>query len=155
MYLRRWPTLLACALVLSAAGCGSGDGSPRGPRVCSTESPAPDEDLALLPDDIPLDDWGTVVQVAKRRGYVGARAITESTIVELYPQLSKHIRLQGFQTISGENEGFEAEIFFTKGPNTGSFLLRQGPCKGQVTIKLLFGATPAVTPTPMASPTAS
>ena len=117
-----------------------------------TNAPASDDELELLPDSIPLTEWGTVTKVDKQKGYVGARAIAETTIVELYPQLSKHIRVNGFETISGENEGFEAEIFFAKGPNTGTFLLREGPCKGQVTIKLLFGAAPAVTPTPLPTP---
>ncbi len=96
----------------------------------------------MLPKDLPLDQYGTVIQASKRQGFVGAHAITETTIVELYPKLSRLISEEGFQVISAENEGFEAEIFFTKGKNTGSFLLREGPCKGQVTIKLLYGATP-------------
>ena len=120
-----------------------------------TDAPAPEKQLDLLPAEIPLSDWGTVTKVAEQKGYVGARAIAETTIVELYPQLSKHIRLNGFETISGENEGFEAEIFFAKGSNTGTFLLREGPCEGQVTLKLLYGAAPAVTPTLPAVPSPS
>jgi hypothetical protein len=69
---------------------------------------------------------------------VGAEAISGTQIVELYPILSRHLMNNGYVTVSGENEGFEAEIFFQKGKAPGSLLLREGPCEGDVTVKLLF-----------------
>ncbi|HYN37124.1 MAG TPA: hypothetical protein VEV82_09145, partial [Actinomycetota bacterium] len=84
----------------------------------------------------------------RREGYVGAEAISETSIVELYPEISRAVRAGGYETISGENEGFEAELFFQKGENIGSFLLRKGPCEGQVTVKLIYGSTPAAKASP-------
>lgn len=80
------------------------------------------------------------MKVSTRRGFVGAQAITETSIVELYPELSRRVRSEGYQQISGENEGFEAEIYFQKGRDTGAFLLREGPCEGQVTVRLIYGS---------------
>ena len=147
--MRRLKALPGVALALFMFACSEdGTGPTAASAACST-SPAPEDELAVLPDDLPLDEFGSVIQASERQGFVGAEVITETTIVELYPELSRLISENGFQTISGENEGFEAEIFFTKGKNTGSLLLREGPCKGQITIKLLYGAAPgAAVPTP-------
>ena len=139
------PILTISAVVLLAA-CGGdadgADGNPQDPKVCATDDPVGEKDLDLLPAGLPLDEWGTVVEISERRGFVGAEAISEMTIVELYPEISRAVSDGEYVTISGENEGFEAELFFQKGPDTGTFLLRKGPCKGQVTIKLIYGSTP-------------
>ena len=112
------------------------------PKACATDQPVTGNELELLPENLPLEEWGVIVEVSKRQGFVGAQAISDLTIVELYPEISRAVRAGGYATISGENEGFEAELFFQKGDDTGTFLLREGPCKGQVTIKLIYGSTP-------------
>ena len=91
------------------------------------------------------------MKVEKRKGFVGAQLITETTIVELFPEISRAVVAGGYEQISSENEGFEAEMFFRKGADTGTFLLRKGPCKGQVTVKLIYGSLP-ITPPPGATP---
>jgi hypothetical protein len=123
------------ALILPS--CGSGSGSEAA-APCPDPTAAPASQLNKLPKDLPLDDWGSVTEVSVRAGYVGAEAISDTQIVELYPVLSRHLMSHNFVTVSGENEGFEAEIFFQKGKAPGSFLLREGPCEGDVTIKLLY-----------------
>lgn len=136
---------LAVALLLAACGSdanGTDNGRPQDPQACATDEPITGRALDDLPENLPLDEWGAVVEVSKRRGYVGAQAISDLTVVELYPEISRAVRDGGYLTISGENEGFEAELFFQKGDDTGTFLLRKGPCKGQVTIKLIYGSTP-------------
>ena len=139
-------SIVTIGAVLLLAACGGdadgADGNSRDPKACATDNPVVEEDLDLLPAGLPLDDWGTVVEISERRGYVGVEAISETTIVELYPEISRAVSDGGYVTISGENEGFEAELFFQKGRDTGTFLLREGPCKGQVTIKLIYGSTP-------------
>ena len=137
----------AAALVLLLTGCsgdadGNKSGRPRDPQACATDQPITGKQLDVLPEGLPLDEWGVVVEVSERRGYVGAQAISDLTVVELYPEISRAVRAGDYLTISGENEGFEAELFFQKGDDTGTFLLRKGPCEGQVTIKLIYGSTP-------------
>ena len=141
--------LAALALSLVAA-CSGGDGgtSATDPAACATDNPVAESDLERLPKGLPLDEWGTVLKVQNREGYVGAEMISETIIVELYPEISRAVRAGGYETISGENEGFEAELFFQKGQNIGSFLLRKGPCEGQVTVKLIYGSTPAAKASP-------
>lgn len=132
-------------LVLAAAlqACGGGSSSSPAAATCPKTAPVSTSQLRKLPDELPLDKWGEVIEVSTRAGYVGAEAVTDTQIVELYPVLSRHIMKSGFVTVSGENEGFEAEIFFQKGKAPGSFLLREGPCEDQVTIKLLFSVKKA------------
>jgi hypothetical protein len=128
--------IMALALV-AAGGCGGGDAA--GPRACALPSPV--EDLTLLPGDIPLDEWGQIDRIEVRNGFLAARAVTATRIVELYPVLARATSAAGYTIISGDNEGFEAEIFFDRGKGTtGTYRLRQGPCRGQVTIYLLYEA---------------
>ena len=141
----RW-SILVVGLAALLGACGGdadgADGNPRDPRACATDDPVAEQDLGLLPEGLPLDEWGTVIAVSERRGFVGAEAISETAIVELYPEITRAVRDGDYVTISAENEGFEAEVFFQKGRDTGTFLLRKGPCKGQVTIKLIYGSSP-------------
>jgi hypothetical protein len=123
--------------VMLFTSCGGGS-DPSSAASCPTPKAVPESKLSKQPDDLRLDKWGKVIEVSTRAGYVGAEMITETQIVELYPMLSRHIMKHGYVTVSGENEGFEAEIFFQKGRAPGSLLLREGPCKGEVTVKLLF-----------------
>ena len=131
--------LVTAALFLAACG-GDGGDSAANPQECSTPAAVAGAKLDILPPKLPFEKWGTIIKVTERAGFVGAELISKLTIVELYPEISRAIQNGGYQTISGENEGFEAELFFQKGPNTGTFLLREGPCKGDVTVKLIYGA---------------
>ena len=135
--------VVAAALLTACGGDADGaDGNAQDPKACATDDPVAAEDLGLLPAGLPLDEWGTVVKMSQRRGFVGAEAISDSTVAELYPEIARAVRDGDYVTISAENEGFEAEVFFQKGRDTGTFLLRKGPCKGQVTIKLIYGSSP-------------
>jgi hypothetical protein len=142
---------VATGLLTACGGGGSDGASSPDPQVCSTADPVDAAKLTVLPKDLPLDDWGAVMRVERKKGYVGAQVITETSIIELYPEISRAVLAGGYETISSENEGFEAELFFRKGPDTGTFLLRKGPCKGQVTVRLLYGSTP-ISPSMTATP---
>ncbi len=135
----RFAAVAATGALFVACG-GDGADSAATPQDCSTPAPVSGAKLDILPPKLPFEKWGTIIKVTERSGFVGAELISKLTIVELYPEISRAIQNGGYQTISGENEGFEAELFFQKGPNTGTFLLREGPCKGDVTVKLIYGA---------------
>ena len=131
--------LVTACLLLSACGSGgsgAGDGS-------SSPCPTPPVviDTSELPSDLPVADLTDVVEIRVRKGFLAAQAVTNLSVVELYPQLSRALLDNGYDIISGDNEGFEAEIFFRRGRGTtGTYLLREGPCEGQVTLRLLYGA---------------
>lgn len=86
-----------------------------------------------------MDEWGVVDTIEVDAGFVGARAVTETSIVELYPVIAR--ATVGYEILSWDNGGFEAEIFFETGRDTtGTYRLREGPCEGQVTSRLLYGS---------------
>jgi hypothetical protein len=67
------------------------------------------------------------------------KLITEETVVELYPQLARGLLEGGHEILTGDNEGFEAEIFFAlRDGRTGRYVLREGPCEDEVTLHILY-----------------
>ena len=122
-----------------AAACssdGSG-GSNAEPNACAT--PQAGGDTSKIPDDVAISDFGTITRVQKKPGFIGVEAISDQKIVEIYPPLARSILDADYVILSGDNEGFEAEIFFARGTHTtGTYLLREGPCGRLVTIKLLY-----------------
>ncbi len=80
----------------------------------------------------------TIIEITRRRGALGVTAVSELSVVELYPPLARAILDAGYSIVSSDNEGFEAEIFFGDARTTGAYRLREGPCEDQVTVRLLF-----------------
>lgn len=94
-----------------------------------------------MPRDIPLDDYGDVVDVDVDEGFLTARVITEEPITVVDPPLQRALLAANYEILAHDNEGFEAEIFFARGGDTvGTILMREGPCPGQVTLRLRYGA---------------
>lgn len=123
------------ALLLGACSGGENESAEACP------APTPLGSLALLPKDIPLEEWGVVEELEVTKGFLQGRAISDTQIVELYPVMARATVAAGYEILSGDNEGFEAEIFFVRGKDTtGTYVLREGPCGDQVTIRLLYGA---------------
>ncbi len=80
-----------------------------------------------------------MVEVGRRRGYAAVTLISTETVVELYPQLARGLLEGGHEILSGDNEGFEAEIFFAlREGRTGRYVLREGPCRDEVTLHILY-----------------
>lgn len=120
--------------------CGNGVAEPTArPKPCPTFAPV--GDTSLLPRDVPLQRFATITELEIKGGFLGAEATTDTRIVELFPPLARALLDSGYDILASDNEGFEAEIFFGRGKKvTGTFLMREGPCKDQVTIRLLYGA---------------
>ncbi len=124
-------TGLSVALV---GGC-SGGGEPT--VACVTPPPA--QETSALPRDLPLAEFGTVTDAGRDGTNRYGEIITETTIVELYPPMARAVLDAGYEILSSENEGFEAEIFFAKGRKvSGAYRLREGPCGDLVTVRLLY-----------------
>lgn len=124
------------AVPFFAAACG-GDEPRAQPTPCPRRTPVEP------PGDIPkiLDQTarGDVVEVGRRRGFSAVTVITRETVVELYPQLARALLDGGHEILTGDNEGFEAEIFFAlRDGRAGRYVLREGPCRDDVTLHILY-----------------
>lgn len=130
-----WSVVIVALLV----SCNtSGDG----PRASATPCKTPEAvtDLSDVPEDLPFKDWGTVTYLRKRRGFAVVRLVSETSVVELHPQIARAVIDAGYEIVGADNEGFESEIFFKPGrERTGYFQLREGPCEGQVSTTMIFG----------------
>ena len=98
-------------------------------------------DISLLPDDVPFGEFGDVVELGVEDGFLRAVALSDGLIVEMDPEMQRQLGTAGYQIVGHDNEGFEAEIFFTRGADTvGTIQMREGPCDDQVILRLSYGA---------------
>jgi hypothetical protein len=92
-----------------------------------------------FPAGLHPDDLGVVVAFSDA-GEFTAEVVSDKKIVEIYPVLSREILDAGYEIVSGDNEGFEAEIFFRKGTKKfGAYRLKEEECPGRVAMRLTFG----------------
>ena len=77
--------------------------------------------------------------VEERGGFVGAEALSQTLIVELYPDIVRTLTENGYTLLGGDNEGFEAEIsFIDRKEHNVNFTLRQTECEGEVSVFVLI-----------------
>jgi hypothetical protein len=134
----RLPAAVLAATVALAA-CGGGGRDAAGPRACPT--PVAAADTGSLPKRVPLERWGTITEVSERGGFVGAEAIGEGKIVELYPEMVRTMTGNGYSFLGGDNEGFEAELSFADGRRRlTTFTLRTDRCD-RVIVRTLVETT--------------
>ena len=134
MFVRRGIALVAAPLFITGCTCGE-------PRARPT--PFPERTIVAPPKDVPevLDQTqrGDVVDVGRRRGFSAVTVRPQESVVALYPQLARALLEGGHEIDSGDNEGFEAEIFFTlRDGRAGRYVLREGPCRDDVTLHILY-----------------
>jgi len=95
---------------------------------------------SLLPPDITFDDHATIIGQQVEKGFLITEARSELMVVELDPIIQRDLLENGFEILSHDNEGFEAEIFFARGKEfVGTFTLRD-LCEGQIRVRLVLGA---------------
>jgi hypothetical protein len=128
------PGVVALMIFLIGACSSAPDSSGNVPCPAST----PVNDLSLMPRDLQLQDYATITRIGKNKGVLGVSSTSDEKIVELFPRLSRALIDGGYRIRAADNEGFEAEIYFTRGPTLGSFIMREGPCDGQITVRLLY-----------------
>jgi hypothetical protein len=133
---KRTPALCGVALLLVLGACNSDGGGLAG----ECESPKAAADISVLPEGIALQEYGTVVRARKKNGFVGAQAVADGEVDKLYTPLLNLLKDGGYEIVGEDNEGFEAEIFFTRQASSGSLILRQGNCAGSTNIILTYGA---------------
>ena len=127
--------------MLVAGGCsgGSGGDTSAQPTPCPSIT-GTTKDESLIPKDLPIELFGEIVATDLGQGFLTVDALSTTQIIELDPMLQRDLIANGYQIVSHDNEGFEAEIFFARGSGTtGVFSMHDNPCrKGIVRLKLVY-----------------
>lgn len=130
-------TALALASVVALAGCSP---NATGSRYASCIDDSVASRPGSLPEDIPLIDEAALTDVTRKQGFVSVSGVaTDLTVDDLYEPMVRAVTRNGFDVLAQENEGFEAEVYFSKGVDVaGIASLRKGPCPTQVTYSVLY-----------------
>lgn len=143
----------AACLPLVVSGCGgTSDGAG---DACPSPRAAPQSETRLLPDGLTFRGIGLVTHVAVTEGYVTARAVSGRELDQLTVLIQDAVIEAGYRPAGMDNEGFEAEVFFTAGRYAaGQALVRQGSCEGRWDIDLVL-VDPDLVPTESSTATPS
>ena len=127
---------IAAAGVLACSGCAQEFASGASTRGCA---PKTLERMAELPADFPVSRRLELTHFKERRGFLSARGLETRSVEELYKELRATVPRLGYDVIGNDYEGFEAEIFFARERKSqGVVSMREGPCRGLVTVSVLY-----------------
>jgi hypothetical protein len=147
----RWAQVgtVAAGLSIAVAGCSGGGGAD---AACPAPSPAPPAEIALMPAGLSFDEIGPVTHVVSTEGHITVQAVTDKPIDEVTVLIQNAVTAAGYRPAGMDNEGFEAEVFFTAGSYAaGQALVRRAECEGRWDIDLVL-LDPAAVPSTGASP---
>jgi len=126
---------VAALVVLGAIVFDRSD--PRDP--CEGPSAAPPAETALLPAALSFDRIGTVTRVRRNDRHLIVHAVTTRPIDEITVLLQDAVTAAGYRPAGMDNEGFEAEVFFsTDVYAAGQALVRRSACRGRWDITLVL-----------------
>jgi hypothetical protein len=143
---------VAASLVV-LAGCSSSSSGGDAEAACPAPSAASPTETALLPAGLSFDKIGTVTHVATTPGHLTVQAVTSKPIDEATVLIQDAVTAVGYSPAGMDNEGDEAEVFFTSGSQAaGQARVQKGKCAGQWDIDIdlvphAAGASPTGTPT--------
>jgi hypothetical protein len=138
----------AAVLLVALAGCSGGSEDDAGVPACPAPSAAPPAEIALMPAKLSFDKIGTVTHVVRTTGNFTVQAVTTKPLNEVTVLIQDAVTAAGYRPAGMDNEGDEAEVFFTAGSlAAGQARLERGRCGGQWDIDLTL-IDPAATPTP-------
>lgn len=134
--------------LLALTGCSS---SPDAAAACPAPSAAPAAETARLPDGLSFERVGTVTQVLASQGHVTVQAVTDRPLDEATVLIQDAVTAAGYRPAGMDNEGFEAEVFFTAGTYAaGQAVVRQSSCEGRWDVELVL-VDPEAVPAPQPS----
>ncbi|HEU5471350.1 MAG TPA: hypothetical protein VFV67_11905 [Actinophytocola sp.] len=140
---RVWALLGTAAMSVALAGCSTG---PDPSAACAAPSPAPPAETALIPAGLSFDRIGTVTHVVATGGNITMQAVSTQPLDELTVLIQDAVTAAGYRPAGMDNEGFEAEVFFTAGSlAAGQALVRRAECEGRWNIDLVL-IDPAAVP---------
>lgn len=104
---------------------------------CPAPKAAPAAETALIPDGLSFDEIGTVTRVRKQQRNIVVKAVTTKPLDEATILIQDAVVAAGYRPAGMDNEGFEAEVFFTTGSYAaGMATLRQ--CRSRWDINLVL-----------------
>lgn len=147
---------MAAALLMAAgAACNGGGDEAAVPADCGVPSPDPAARADLIPQDFLLDGDAGVSSAGRRKGGVTAVLSVQMSVQDALPVYRKAVERAGFELVSEDNEGFEAELYLKRGKQLGALQIRRTLCDdvSVVFVNVVKGnfAMPIVT-TPAPSP---
>jgi len=127
----------AALLVVLGAKALSADDSATDP--CEAPKAAPPAETALMPAGLDFDQIGTVTHVRKNERHVVVQAVTTKPLDEVTVLIQDAVTAAGYRPAGMDNEGFEAEVFFTTGSYAGGQArVRNFGCEGRWDIDLVL-----------------
>ena len=106
---------------------------------CRAPSAAQPAEIALMPEGLSFDGIGTVTHVRKNEREVWVQAVTTKPLEEVTVLIQDAVTAAGYRPAGMDNEGFEAEVFFTSGSYAaGQARVRQFGCEGRWDIDLVL-----------------
>jgi hypothetical protein len=92
-----------------------------------------------MPAGMSFDQLGTVTRVRKAERHLMVHAVTTKPIDEVTVLIQDAVTAAGYRPAGMDNEGFEAEVFFTTGSYAaGLARVRQSGCEGRWDIDLVL-----------------
>ena len=124
--------------------------------ACQAPSAAPPAEIALMPAGLSFAQIGTVTRVRKDELHVMVQAVTTKPLDEVTVLIQDAVTAAGYRPAGMDNEGFEAEVFFTIGSYAGGQArVEQSACEGRWDIALVLldrNAVPSRTTLPTTIP---
>ena len=139
--------LAALSVAVSAMVLDADDSDVADP--CVARSAAPPAQIALMPAGLSFDRIGTVTRVQKNERHIMVQAVTTKPLDEVTVLIQDAVVAAGYRPAGMDNEGFEAEVFFTTESGSyaaGQARVRQFGCEGRWDIDLVLldpDATPS------------
>jgi hypothetical protein len=139
----RFGAVLALSTALALlAGCSrdadrdaDADAPAAGP--CTSATPAPAAETALLPPGLSLAKVGTLTHVTRGQGRFTAQAVSTAPLDQLTVAIQDAVTAAGYRPAGMDSEEDEAEVFFTSGTQAaGQARVRRGACEGQWSVDL-------------------
>jgi hypothetical protein len=92
-----------------------------------------------MPAGLSFDQIGTITRVRRAERHVMVQAVTTKPIDEVTVLIQDAVTAAGYRPAGMDNEGFEAEVFFTTGLYAaGQARVRRAACEGRWDIDLVL-----------------
>jgi hypothetical protein len=108
---------------------------------CRARRAAPPAEIALMPAGLSFGQIGTVTRVQKNERHVMVQAVTTKPLDEVTVLIQDAVTAAGYRPAGMDNEGFEAEVFFTTESGSyaaGQARVAQFGCEGRWDIDLVL-----------------